>query len=170
MRPRPYFEVIWRGEPSSDQAGLVRATSFCVPTPEKVPRVKMGLWHTQHIVLVYVTLSPMPCNLFAPIKNLSIWYGMIWSYSSPIAKITIKVCRHRRRITTTNPLGEWESVLFSLIPTPIWRVCIWSRSLSLFWDKSCVCVCRNTCTCACEHNFGVATNHGKFKVWLGTCV
>ena len=28
----------------------------------------------------------------------------------------------------------------------------------------CVCVCGNTCVCASEHNFGVATNHGKFKV------
>uniref|UniRef100_A0A2N9GSC6 Uncharacterized protein n=1 Tax=Fagus sylvatica TaxID=28930 RepID=A0A2N9GSC6_FAGSY len=30
-------------EPSSDQTGLVRAVSFCVPTPEKIPGVKMGL-------------------------------------------------------------------------------------------------------------------------------
>uniref|UniRef100_A0A2N9F3W5 Uncharacterized protein n=1 Tax=Fagus sylvatica TaxID=28930 RepID=A0A2N9F3W5_FAGSY len=29
--------------PRQDQAGLVRAVSFCVPTPEKIPRVKMGL-------------------------------------------------------------------------------------------------------------------------------
>uniref|UniRef100_A0A2N9ESI3 Uncharacterized protein n=1 Tax=Fagus sylvatica TaxID=28930 RepID=A0A2N9ESI3_FAGSY len=34
--------VIWCDEPSSDQADLVRAVSFCVPTPEKIPGVKMG--------------------------------------------------------------------------------------------------------------------------------
>jgi hypothetical protein len=43
MYPRPRFEVICRGGPSSDQAGLVRAASFCVSTPEKIPWVKMGL-------------------------------------------------------------------------------------------------------------------------------
>jgi hypothetical protein len=32
-----------RDEPSSEQADLVRAVSFCVPTPGKIPGVKMGL-------------------------------------------------------------------------------------------------------------------------------
>jgi hypothetical protein len=41
--PGPRFKVIWCGGSSSDQAGLVRAVSFCVPTPEKIPWVKMGL-------------------------------------------------------------------------------------------------------------------------------
>ena len=41
--PGPVFEVIFHGGPSSDQAGLVRVASFCVPTPEKIPWVKMGL-------------------------------------------------------------------------------------------------------------------------------
>ena len=41
--PRPRFEVICRRGPSSDQAGLVRAVSFCVLTPEKITEVKMGL-------------------------------------------------------------------------------------------------------------------------------
>ncbi len=50
MCPRPRFEVIWCGEPSSDQAGLVRAVSFCVPTPEKIPGVKMGLWQVYHVI------------------------------------------------------------------------------------------------------------------------
>ena len=27
-----------------------------------------------------------------------------------------------------------------------------------------VCVREHMCVCACEHNFGVATNHRKFKV------
>uniref|UniRef100_A0A2N9FW66 Uncharacterized protein n=1 Tax=Fagus sylvatica TaxID=28930 RepID=A0A2N9FW66_FAGSY len=31
------WEYLMRDEPSSDQAGLVRAASFCVPTPEKIP-------------------------------------------------------------------------------------------------------------------------------------
>ena len=35
---------IWCGEPSSDQAGLVWAVLFCVPIPEKIPGVKIGLW------------------------------------------------------------------------------------------------------------------------------
>ena len=39
----PRFEVICRGGPSSNQAGLVWAVSFYVSTPEKIPRVKMGL-------------------------------------------------------------------------------------------------------------------------------
>jgi hypothetical protein len=42
MCPRPRFEVIWCDEPSSDQADLVRAASFCVSTPEKILIVKMG--------------------------------------------------------------------------------------------------------------------------------
>uniref|UniRef100_A0A2N9IRB0 Reverse transcriptase domain-containing protein n=1 Tax=Fagus sylvatica TaxID=28930 RepID=A0A2N9IRB0_FAGSY len=37
MCPRPRFEVIWCDEPSSEQADLVRAASFCVLTPEKIP-------------------------------------------------------------------------------------------------------------------------------------
>ena len=44
MCPGPHFEVIWCDEPSSDQAGLVRAVSFCVSIPEKIPWVKMRLW------------------------------------------------------------------------------------------------------------------------------
>ena len=32
------------------------------------------VFYTQHIILVYVTLSPIPCKLFAPIKSLFIWY------------------------------------------------------------------------------------------------
>jgi hypothetical protein len=40
--PGPRFEIICRDKPSSDQADLVRATSFCVSTPEKIPGVKMG--------------------------------------------------------------------------------------------------------------------------------
>ena len=43
MCPRPCSEVIWCDKPSSDQADLVRAASFCVSTPEKIPREKMGL-------------------------------------------------------------------------------------------------------------------------------
>jgi hypothetical protein len=37
------FGSIRGDEPSSEQADLVRAASFCVPTPEKIPGVKMGL-------------------------------------------------------------------------------------------------------------------------------
>ena len=47
------------------------------------------------------------------------------------------------------------------------KVCqVISLSLSLFRDTSCVCVFvwEHVCVCACEHIFGVATNHGKFKV------
>uniref|UniRef100_A0A2N9HZY8 Uncharacterized protein n=1 Tax=Fagus sylvatica TaxID=28930 RepID=A0A2N9HZY8_FAGSY len=41
---RTFFLGVFDGdEPSSDQADLVRAASFCVPTPEKIPGVKMGL-------------------------------------------------------------------------------------------------------------------------------
>uniref|UniRef100_A0A2N9EW05 Uncharacterized protein n=1 Tax=Fagus sylvatica TaxID=28930 RepID=A0A2N9EW05_FAGSY len=41
---RTFFLGVFRGdEPSSEQADLVRAASFCVPTPEKIPGVKMGL-------------------------------------------------------------------------------------------------------------------------------
>jgi hypothetical protein len=43
MCPGPCPEVIWCGGPSLDRAGLVQAISFCVPTPEKIPWVKMGL-------------------------------------------------------------------------------------------------------------------------------
>jgi hypothetical protein len=43
MCPGPCSEVIWCDKPSSDQAALVRAASFCMPTPEKIPWVKMRL-------------------------------------------------------------------------------------------------------------------------------
>jgi hypothetical protein len=71
-------------------------------------------------------------------------------------------CRHRRK----NYLIFLLFVLFnfSLIPTPIWRVlCVISISFP-FRDMSCVCVWELVYVCACEHKFGVATNHGKFKV------
>jgi hypothetical protein len=38
-----FLGVFDADEPSSDQTDLVRAVSFCVPTPEKIPGVKMGL-------------------------------------------------------------------------------------------------------------------------------
>uniref|UniRef100_A0A2N9I3Y1 Uncharacterized protein n=1 Tax=Fagus sylvatica TaxID=28930 RepID=A0A2N9I3Y1_FAGSY len=38
-----FLGVFDAAKPSSDQTGLVRAVSFCVPTPEKIPGVKMGL-------------------------------------------------------------------------------------------------------------------------------
>ena len=47
--PDLLLRVIWCGEPSSDQAGLVRAVSFYVSTPEKIPGVKMGLWHMAYL-------------------------------------------------------------------------------------------------------------------------
>ena len=43
MCPGLCSEVIRCDKPSPDQADLVRAASFCVPTPEKIPWVKMGL-------------------------------------------------------------------------------------------------------------------------------
>jgi hypothetical protein len=43
--------------------------------------------------------------------------------------------------------------IYSLIPTPIWRFSCCFRDM---YDVLCVC--------AGEHKFGVATNHGKFKV------
>jgi hypothetical protein len=54
MCPKSHSEVIWRGEPSSDQAGLVRAVSFCVSTPEKIPGVKMGLWQLPLLCLAFL--------------------------------------------------------------------------------------------------------------------
>ena len=54
MCPRPCFEVIWRDEPSSDQAGLVWVTSFCVLTSEKIPGVKMGLWQLSLLCLAFL--------------------------------------------------------------------------------------------------------------------
>jgi hypothetical protein len=38
-----FLGVFDADEPSSDQTGLVRAVSFCAPTLEKIPGVKMGL-------------------------------------------------------------------------------------------------------------------------------
>ena len=43
MCPGPRFEVICHGGPSSNQVDLVRAASFWVPTPEKIPWVKKWL-------------------------------------------------------------------------------------------------------------------------------
>ena len=40
--PDHFSEVIWCGGPSSDWAGSVRAVSFCVSMPEKIPCVKWG--------------------------------------------------------------------------------------------------------------------------------
>ena len=42
MRPGPCSEVILCDKPLSDQADLVRAALFCVPTPEKIQREKIG--------------------------------------------------------------------------------------------------------------------------------
>ena len=39
-----FLRLFWCGGHSSGQAGSVGATSFCVPTPEKFPGVKMELW------------------------------------------------------------------------------------------------------------------------------
>ena len=54
MCPRPRFEVIWCDEPSLDQASLVWAASFYVPTLEKIPGVKMGLWQLPLLCLVFL--------------------------------------------------------------------------------------------------------------------
>ena len=54
MCPGPCFEVICHGGPSSDQAGLVRSTSFCMPTPEKIPWVKMELWQLPLLCLAFL--------------------------------------------------------------------------------------------------------------------
>ena len=69
----------------------------------------------------------------------------------------------------------WSESFFFLDPDPhLASVCNLSISLSFEIWVVCVCVC--VCVrvrehvCACEQKFGVATNHGKFKVWLGTYV
>ena len=54
MCPGPCFEVICLGGPSSDQAGLGRAVSIYVPTPEKIPWVKMGLWQLPLLCLAFL--------------------------------------------------------------------------------------------------------------------
>ena len=38
------------GEPLLGQPGLVRVVSFCMPTPEKIPRVKIGLWQERSFI------------------------------------------------------------------------------------------------------------------------
>ena len=49
--------------------------------------------------------------------------------------------------------------------------CVYDLYLFFFSRyELCVCVWEHVYVCACEHKFGVATNHGKFKVWLGTYV
>ena len=64
------------------------------------------------------------------------------------------------------------SLFFFPWSRPPFGECMWSLSLSLSFEIWVVCVCMGTyvCVCVCEHKFRVATNHGKFKVWLGTCV
>ena len=41
----PVLRVFWVWWTISGRLGLVRATSFCVLTPEKIPGIKIGLWH-----------------------------------------------------------------------------------------------------------------------------
>ena len=69
-------------------------------------------------------------------------------------------CRTSRKSLLSQLRSRVSSSVFFLVPTPIWRV-----NLSFGREGMCVvCVCVGTRVCACEHNFGVATNHGKFKV------
>ena len=44
--PGPVLRFFQYGRSLSDQNGSVQVASFCVPTPEKIPGVKIGLWHT----------------------------------------------------------------------------------------------------------------------------
>jgi hypothetical protein len=61
-------------------------------------------------------------------------------------------------------LKEVKVFSFFLHPNPhLASVCVISISFP-FRDMSCVCVWEHVYVCACEHKFGVATNHGKFKV------
>ena len=73
-------------------------------------------------------------------------------------------CRHRRKI---RPLKRkcLGSFLFIFLDTDphLASVCVISISFS-FRDMSCVHVWELVYVCACVHKFGVATNHGKFKV------
>ena len=45
---------IWCGEASPSHAGSARAIPFCVPTPEKVLWVKMGLWQLPLLCLTFL--------------------------------------------------------------------------------------------------------------------
>jgi hypothetical protein len=68
-----------------------------------------------------------------------------------------------------NPTSKQEvclgSFLFIFLDTDphLASVCVISISFP-FRDMSCVCVWELVYVCACVHKFGVATNHGKFKV------
>ena len=52
--PDPVLRLFWCGEPLSNQASSVRVASFYVPTPEKIPRVKMGLWQLPLLYLAFL--------------------------------------------------------------------------------------------------------------------
>ena len=52
--PDLLLRVIGCGEPSSEQAGLVRAILFCVSTPEKISWAKMGLWQLPLLCLAFL--------------------------------------------------------------------------------------------------------------------
>ena len=76
---------------------------------------------------------------------------------------TTAMCRHRWK---NFDLEVVRSLLLFLDSEPhLASVCVISISFP-FRDMSCVCVCVyvREHVCACEHKFGVATNHGKFRM------
>ena len=79
-------------------------------------------------------------------------------------------CRYRQKYQ----LLTWSESFPFPWSWPPFGECVCQVSLSLWVSRYelCVCVCvrEHVCVCACEHKFGVTTNHGKFKVWLGTYV
>jgi hypothetical protein len=65
----------------------------------------------------------------------------------------IEKCRHQRKIITTSPLSSQVFLaklsslfIFSLIPTPVWRVSLFFRR-----EGMCVCVCVREHVCVCVH-------------------
>jgi hypothetical protein len=74
-------------------------------------------------------------------------------------------CQHQRKIRPLKKKVFKVFFLFIFLDTDphLASVCVISISFP-YRDMSCVCVWELVYVSACVHKFGVATNHGKFKV------
>ena len=85
--------------------------------------------------------------------------------SKSLCLVRYGYCRHRRKIRPLKKERVFRVFFFIFLDTNphLASVCVISISFP-FQDMSCVCVRELVYMCACVHKFGVATNHGKFKM------
>ena len=100
----PVLRVFWVWWTISGRLGLVRATSFCVPTPEKIPGIKIGLWQLPFLCLLFLgtrnagqtikwlnfcslEFSRFSCQLVAVVQFISVRVLALFSFQTSIPKV-----------------------------------------------------------------------------------